>query len=106
VKETSRVELAILIAVWLTFALDIFSTFTSSPQTTELNAGSRTPTLMKWVSIGAIVAVAGGVGGSIVSRKIWPVLITAGASLGMFLLYKHASQSGLESKQDNSTESY
>lgn len=36
---------------------DIYSADNSSPQTTEINAKHRAPTLMKWVNIGAIESI-------------------------------------------------
>jgi hypothetical protein len=36
---------------------DLFSKSNSSPQTTELNAKKRAPTLMKWVNIGSIESI-------------------------------------------------
>lgn len=96
---------AILALVAATFALDVFSTFTSSPQTTEINAKARAGTLMKWVAIAAVVAVAGGVYGSVTSRRWTPALAAGGVALGMYALYAHARNRGLESDEEP-TESY
>lgn len=87
---------AILVAVYATFALDVFSTFTSSPQTTELNAAARADTLMKWVKIGTGVALAGGAIGSWTSRSAWPLIATGTVAVSMYYLYEHAKRSGLE----------
>lgn len=87
---------AILVAVYATFALDVFSTFTSSPQTTELNAAARADTLMKWVKIGAVVALAGGAIGSFTSRSAWPLVATTTVAAAMFYFYEHAKNKGLE----------
>jgi hypothetical protein len=103
--EGNGTSVAILIGVWATFALDVFSTLNSSPQTTELNAGARTPSLMYWVSIGSAVAVAGGLLAWIVSKRVYPALATASVSAGMYLLYVHATKRGL-AKLDQATESY
>ena len=73
----SRRTWAILLAVYATFALDVFSTFTSSPQTTEINATARADTLMKWVKIGAVVAVGGGAVGSYIDKSALPVVATS-----------------------------
>jgi hypothetical protein len=82
----------------------------SSPQTAELNAHSRAPTLMKWVKLGlgqgaVIVLVAAWVakqGG----QKVWPVLTGAGlAAVMMWASYQHALTAGLASDQPG-TESY
>ena len=96
-EGNSRRTWAILVAVYATFALDVFSTFTSSPQTTELNAAARADTLMKWVKIGTLVAVAGGAIGSYTSRSAWPLISTGVVAASMFYVYNHAKKAGLES---------
>lgn len=53
----SMAGLAGLIGIYAALVLDIFSSLDSSPQTTQLFAKDRGPTLWKWVRIGAIVAV-------------------------------------------------
>lgn len=103
--ENGHATTAILIAVYATFALDAFSAFCSSPQTTELNAGARTPTLMYWVAMGGGAAVGMGVLGSILDRSIWPLLATGGVAVGFYLLYQHASNRGMAQKGQE-TESY
>lgn len=103
--EGNGTSVAILVGVWATFALDVFSTLNSSPQTTELNAGARTPSLMYWVGIGAVVAVGGGVLAFAVSRRVWPLLATSAVAGGMYLLYVHASRRGLD-RAGQETESY
>jgi hypothetical protein len=95
---------AALVGIYATFALDCFSTFTSSPQTTELNAGARTPTLMKWVGIGGAVAVGGGLGATLITGSLIPLAATLTVAVLMWLLYRHASASGLGKNQ--ATESY
>jgi hypothetical protein len=70
----------------------------SSPQTTELNADKRAPTLMKWVHLGigqsaVLVAVA------VIAFPNQRVPIIAGAVLAaafMELSYLHAKSSGLK----------
>ena len=94
--DGNRRTWAILVAVYATFALDVFSTFTSSPQTTELNAAARADTLMKWVKIGALVALAGGAIGSWTSRSAWPLISTLVVAAVMFYCYDHAKKKGLE----------
>lgn len=89
-------SLAILAAVYATFALDVFSTFTSSPQTTEINADKRADTLMKWVKIGFVVALAGGAVGSYAAKSPLPVIATTAVAGGMVLMYQHAKTTGLQ----------
>lgn len=90
---------AILVGVWATFALDVFSTLNSSPQTTELFASERENSLMFWVAIGAAVGVGGGLVASIMSGKPQPLIATIIVSLGMWGLYRHAVKRGTEPKE-------
>ena len=92
--QRSSTELATLLLVTATFALDCFSTFTSSPQTTELAAEERGDTISYWVAIGSAVAVGGGVLGSSVSGSAWPLVVTVAAAGAMWLLYTHAAHRG------------
>lgn len=85
---------AILIGVWATFALDVFSTLNSSPQTTELFAKDREDSLMHWVLIGTGVAVGGGAVASFISKKPWPLLATIAVGAGMYWTYQHAVERG------------
>jgi hypothetical protein len=87
---------AILIGVWATFALDVFSTLNSSPQTTELFAGDRADSLMYWVTIGSATAVGGGAAASVISRRPWPLVATLLVAVFMFLLYRHAVKRGTD----------
>jgi hypothetical protein len=87
-------SVAILVGVWATFALDVFSTLNSSPQTTELFADDRQDSLMHWVLIGSLVAVGGGATAWAVSGKIWPLLAASLVTAGMFGMYKHALKRG------------
>lgn len=87
---------------------DIYSADNSSPQTTELNAKKRAPTLMKWVNIAAVESI-----GLIVmlisaappGHKRWPVM---GGMIGLFVTYYqylYAKACGLNSIEDG-TEDY
>lgn len=95
---------AILVGVWATFALDVFSTLNSSPQTTEINVHKRQESLMYWVKVGSLVAVGGGAAATMISGKVWPLLATAAVAAGMFAFYVHAKQRGLERGLEASTE--
>ena len=90
---------AILLGVWATFSLDVYSALNSSPQTTEINAATRADTLIKWVLIGDLVAVAGGLGGSMLSGSPVPLIAAGSVALGMHLLYMHAKNAGLNSSE-------
>ena len=85
---------AILIGVWATFALDVYSTLNSSPQTTELFAKDRETSLMHWVMIGSAVAVGGGLIATVTSKKPWPLIATLIVAVGMHWTYRHAVSRG------------
>ena len=85
---------AILLGVWATFALDVFSTLNSSPQTTELFSKDREDSLMHWVLIGDAAALAGGIAGSYLSKKSAPLIGAAGVMVMMHFLYRHAVKRG------------
>lgn len=93
--EFNGTTAAILLGVWATFALDIFGSTNSSPQTTEINAARRADTLMKWVYIGDVMAVGGGAIASLVSKSLWPVVGTVAISILFTGLYIHAKNTGL-----------
>jgi hypothetical protein len=85
---------AILFGVWATFALDVYSTLNSSPQTTELFAGDRAESLMHWVVFGDVVAVAGGLTWTLLSKEPWPLIATLIVAGGMHASYSHAIKRG------------
>lgn len=87
---------AVLIGVWATFALDVFSTLNSSPQTTELFAGDRERSLMHWVLVGDAVAIGGGLAGSLVSKRLWPLIAATLVAVGMHYTYRHAVARGTD----------
>jgi hypothetical protein len=94
-----------MLGVWATFSLDVYSALNSSPQTTEINAAKRAESLMKWVMIGDVVAVGGGLAGTVMSKSPWPLVAAGSVALGMHLLYVHAKNAGLASNEQG-TESY
>lgn len=88
--KATGTDVAILLGVYGTFALDVFSTLNSSPQTTELFAKDREDTLMHWVLIGDAAALAGGLAGSFFTENAWPVVAAIAVAGGMHIAYKHA----------------
>lgn len=94
-----------VVGIYATFALDCYSTFCSSPQTTELNAKARADTLMKWVTIGGVVAIAGGAAASIYSGNKAPFVGAAIVTALMYVCYVHAKNTGLKSDAP-ATETY
>lgn len=93
-SDQSRIGTAALVGIYATFALDVFSTLNSSPQTTELFADDREDSLMHWVMIGGAVAVAGGVAGSVMADNLWPLVGAVAVAGGMVFAYKHAVARG------------
>ena len=80
---------------------EIIAANCSSPQTTELNAGTRAPTLMKWVHLG-LGQAALFVGAAIMFDPGHAVPILAGGLLAagvMHMLYGHAKTAGLASSE-------
>lgn len=91
---------AVEMAVYAALTYDIISATNSSPQTTEINAGTRAGTLMKWVHLGlGQAALFAGLGILIdagMRRPVWPPLVGAGlAGTLLYLQYVHAKNSGL-----------
>lgn len=71
----------------------------SSPQTTELNADKRAPTLMKWVTIGTVEAAAIVLIGAAIDKPhraaiLWGGLLAASVT---WAEYVHARNAGLRS---------
>jgi len=94
---------AVLFGVAYLGIKDIFSTDNSSPQTTELNAKKRAPTLMKWVNIATVESI-----GLILvltaaappGHKRWPIW---GGTMGLivtYYMYLYAKMCGLKSTED------
>jgi hypothetical protein len=86
---------AVLLGVYATFALDVFSTLNSSPQTTELWASERKNSLLHWVYIGDAVAISGGAAASIISKKPAPIIGSFFVAIMMHIFYLHAVKRGL-----------
>lgn len=77
---------------------EVIAAACSSPQTTELNAASRSGTLMKWVGIGIVQAAALVVVAAVISNRPWPAI--AGGGTAIVLMggqYWHAKEAGLRS---------
>jgi hypothetical protein len=77
----------------------------SSPQTAELNAKARAPTIDKWVKITNWEAIGWTVFLCILDESLWPALGGALAWVGMWFKYKYAIESGLNSSAPG-TENY
>lgn len=77
----------------------------SSPQTAELNAGARAPTIQKWVNLTNAEAVAWILFLAVLDGSAWPLLGGGLALGGMVCKYRYAINSGLQSNE-TPTESY
>jgi hypothetical protein len=80
----------------------------SSPQTTELNADKRAPTLMKWVTIGLVEAAAFVILAAAIDKKHAGAIIAGGAMEGVITLmeYQHGKAAGLAATSQPGTEQY
>lgn len=101
---------AVTMAVYAALGYDIVAATNSSPQTTEINAGARGPTLKKWVKIGEAQLVGFAVLGVMLEtnegRPWWPPLVGAGlAGVLLWMQYSHALRAGMQSSAPP-TESY
>ena len=86
---------------------EIIAKACSSPQTAELNADKRAPTLMKWVYVGVVEGAVAVAIAAYIDRKhrtaiIWGGLIATVVTLGE---YMYAKNSGLRNGGP-ATESY
>lgn len=78
---------------------EIVAAACSSPQTTEINAKSRSATLMKWVYIGLAQGVLFvGVAAYLDKNKAVPIIGGGALAAGiLYWSYNHANESGLKS---------
>lgn len=85
---------------------EVIAAACSSPQTTEINAGKRSETLMKWVHLGIAQAALFVIIAAYLSKRPIPAL--AGGGLAVVLMYGqyvHARNAGLAS-DESGTEEY
>lgn len=106
ISDIRNGDKALKVAVYATLTYDIISATNSSPQTSEINAKKRAPTLMKWVYIGLIQAAGFGILGAILDEDTWPPIVGVGiASTILWIQYHHAIQAGLDNPEKG-TETY
>jgi hypothetical protein len=86
---------------------EIIAAACSSPQTTEINAGARADTLMKWVNIGLIQAAFFVAIAAYVDPRHRTAIVSGGTLAGvlMWTQYLHAKKAGLASSKPG-TETY
>lgn len=80
---------------------DIIAKACSSPQTAEINAGSRAATLMKWVHVGMLEGAALVVIAAIISPEVGFAFVAGGTAEAVitYVEYKHAKAAGLASSE-------
>jgi hypothetical protein len=80
---------------------DLIAKACSSPQTAEINAGSRAPTLMKWVKVGLIEGGAFVIIAAILSPQQAGAFLAGGAAEAAvtYFEYCHAKKAGLASAE-------
>lgn len=95
-------EDAIAFGVACDLTYTVFGATNSSPQTTELFAGDRAPTLMKYVKLGAaqsavligVMAFRAASNGGGWARAFWPAFGGVLTGTMMWLMYAHALEAG------------
>jgi len=95
-------EDAIAFGVAADLTYTVFSATNSSPQTTELFAGDRAATLMKYVKLGAlqaavligVMAFRAGSNGGGMARAFWPAAGGVLTGTMMWAMYAHALKAG------------
>ena len=85
----------ITVAVAAEMVYQLVGSNMSSPQTAELNAAARAPTISKWVNLTNAEAAAWIIFLSVLDGSLWPVLGGGLALGGMVLKYRYAINSGL-----------
>lgn len=78
---------------------EIIAAACSSPQTTEINAGTRADTLMKWVHLGIGQAAVFVALAAMIDKSHRKAIVFGGVLAGglMYLQYAHAKKAGLAS---------
>jgi hypothetical protein len=84
-----------------TVMADLIAKACSSPQTGEINAGSRAPTLMKWVNVGLIEGSTFVVIAAMLDKQYAMAILAGGALEGAitYFEYQHAMKAGLASPE-------
>jgi hypothetical protein len=97
--ENAGGGIAFLVSAGIVY--EIIAAACSSPQTTEINAGTRAPTLMKWVHIGMIQAALFVGVAAYFDRAHRKEIIAGGASAGILMYgqYLHARSAGTASRE-------
>lgn len=94
-------------AIFFMLVMDVISESCSSPQTAEINIGTREDTLMKWVTIGLVISgilLVAAIPGQSKGRRMAPVVGGGLAMLVVWGQYGHAKRSGLANLDQPGTE--
>jgi len=89
----------ITVAVAAEMVYQLVGSNMSSPQTAELNAAARAPTIQKWVNLTNAEAIAWVAFLCVLDGSLWPLLGGGLALGGMVLKYRYAINSGLASSE-------
>ena len=95
----------ITVAVAAEMVYQLVGSNMSSPQTAELNAEARAPTIGKWVALTMEESAAWVLFLCLLDKSLWPLLGGGLAAVGMWLKYQYAIKSGLGDGQPG-TENY
>lgn len=85
---------ALAFGVYADLAYNTYSATNSSPQTTELFAGEREDTLIKYVTLGHCQVAALGLFGAFLDKSVWPLVGAGSVAIIMHLMYAHALAAG------------
>jgi len=104
-RDGNSAGIAFIVSAGIVY--EIIAAACSSPQTTEINAGKRATTLMKWVYIGLAQSALFIMAAAYFDRTHRVPIITGGACAAflMWLQYYHAREAGLQSNEPG-TEQY
>lgn len=94
---TARGTRMLTVAVAAEMVYQLVGSNMSSPQTAELNAKARAPTIQKWVNLTNAEAVGWIVFLCALDGSLWPALGGGLALGGMYLKYRHAISAGMAS---------
>ena len=97
VASSRRTRRATMVALSAEMVYQLVGSNMSSPQTAELNAGARAPTIQKWVNLTNVEAIAWTLFLVVLDGTLWPLVGGLLALGGMVAKYRHAIHSGLNS---------
>jgi hypothetical protein len=101
-----RSGVAFLVAAGIVFEIIAFAC--SSPQTAEINIGTRGDTLMKWVHLGEALGAGFIIAAMIIDPKRGKAILAGGAVAiaSSEIFYRHAKASGLQNPGPTTEQRY